>query len=116
MQAEKILPMPQCQPVDTAPADNSAKAVGLDAVVAELRRIATLLQTRPLEPLLLGRREAAGLLGLSPATLDRLVQTGKLPAPEAIGGRRLFRLALLREFVAAGCPAVTEFEAVRKKR
>ena len=51
-------------------------------------------------PLLVDRREAARLLGVSPGTVDNLRLRGELPSMK-IGARRLFDVADLRAFVEA---------------
>ena len=39
------------------------------------------------------RAEAAGLLGISPNTFDKLVNKGAMPSPKAIGERRVWHKA-----------------------
>lgn len=39
------------------------------------------------------RAEAAGLLGISPNTFDKLVNKGAMPPPKAIGERRVWHKA-----------------------
>jgi len=51
-------------------------------------------------PLLVDRREAARLLGVSPGTIDNLRTRGELPSVK-IAARRLFDVADLRCFVDA---------------
>ena len=51
-------------------------------------------------PLLVDRREAARLLGVSPGTIDNLRTRGELPSVK-IAARRLFDVADLRRFVEA---------------
>ena len=51
-------------------------------------------------PLLVDRREAARLLGVSPGTIDNLRTRGELPSVK-IAARRLFDVADLRWFVDA---------------
>jgi len=51
-------------------------------------------------PLLVDRREAARLLGVSPGTIDNLRTRGELPSVK-IAARRLFDVADLRRFVDA---------------
>lgn len=50
--------------------------------------------------LLLGRADAAELIGCSTATLDRLTRSGKL-SPVSLRRRRLFRRRDIESFVAA---------------
>ena len=58
-----------------------------------------------LEPLAVGIKDLARLLGISVATLERWNDSGELgPAGIKKGGRRLWPLAEVREWVAAGMP------------
>lgn len=50
-------------------------------------------------PLLVDRREAARLLGVSPGTIDNLRQRGELPSVKLLA-RRLFDMADLRSYIA----------------
>lgn len=49
-------------------------------------------------PMLVDRREAARLLGVSPGTIDNLRLRGELPSIK-IAARRLFDMADLRRYV-----------------
>jgi excisionase family DNA binding protein len=49
-------------------------------------------------PLLVDRREAARLLGVSPGTIDNLRASGELPSVKLFA-RRLFDVADLRRYV-----------------
>jgi DNA-binding transcriptional MerR regulator len=51
-------------------------------------------------PLLVDRREAARLLGISPTTLDNLRLSGAIPSIK-IAARRLFDVADLRRYIEA---------------
>lgn len=51
-------------------------------------------------PLLVDRREAARLLGVSPGTIDNLRLRGELPSVK-IAARRLFDVTDLRRFIDA---------------
>ena len=51
-------------------------------------------------PLLVDRREAARLLGVSPGTVDNLRLRGELPSLRLLG-RRLFDVADLRRIIDA---------------
>jgi len=55
------------------------------------------------EPLLVRADAAAELLGLGVRTFHRHVANGRIPGPVRIGRRRLWRMADLEAFVAAGC-------------
>ena len=52
----------------------------------------------PPAPLLVDRREAARLLGVSPGTVDNLRLRGELPSVKLLS-RRLFDVADLRAFI-----------------
>lgn len=52
-----------------------------------------------LPPMLVDRREAARLLGISPGTIDNLRATGELPSVKLMG-RRLYDVADLSAFIA----------------
>jgi excisionase family DNA binding protein len=54
----------------------------------------------PSAPLLVDRREAGRLLGVSPGTIDNLRLAGELPSVK-LRGRRLFDVADLRRFIEA---------------
>lgn len=64
-----------------------------------------------LKPLLLGRRELAVVLGISPASLDRLDVAGRLPRSIKLGGRKLFSRTEIEKWITAGCPDRTNWEA-----
>jgi excisionase family DNA binding protein len=51
-------------------------------------------------PLLVDRREAGRLLGVSPGTIDNLRTRGELPSVK-IAARRLFDVADLRRYIEA---------------
>ena len=55
-------------------------------------------------PLLVGKRIAARLTGISSRSLDRLVSSGKFLLPVRLGGRVLWNRLALEQWVAAGCP------------
>lgn len=69
-----------------------------------------------LEPVLVGRRKAASLCGVSVATWHRLMAAGKVPASVRLGGRVLWRVEELRAWSAAGCPDRRTWEALRTAR
>lgn len=66
-------------------------------------------------PLLVRRREAARLCGVSPSTWDRLAAAGRTPAPLRLGGAVVWRVAELAAWVAAGMPPRAEWEAREKE-
>ena len=59
-------------------------------------------------PLLVDKRTAADLCGISPRSIDRLVSCGKFPPPVRLGGRILWDRQRLIEWVKAGCPRIRE--------
>jgi predicted DNA-binding transcriptional regulator AlpA len=63
-------------------------------------------------PLLVGRRELAKQLSISLPTLDRLDSSGNLPQAVRLGGRKLWRLEEIREWVSVNCPPRIEWEAI----
>jgi predicted DNA-binding transcriptional regulator AlpA len=66
------------------------------------------------EPLLVGGKDLARLLGISTATFWRWDSSGELgPAGIKKGGRRLWALAEVREWVAAGMPGRQTWLALR---
>ena len=59
---------------------------------------------RQVEPLLVGKVEAARMTGISARSLDRFVSCGKFLAPVRLGGRVLWDRLALEKWVADGCP------------
>src|SRR5437764_2006437 len=98
-------------PPATPPANGHAggadrlPAAGLPAIVPARPGIATL------EPSLVGPRTAAAILSISLATFWRWDASGAL-GPRGVKklGKRLFLLAELREWCAAGCPDRAEWD------
>ena len=67
--------------------------------------------------LLVAAPDAARLCGISRATWHRLRSAGKIgPAPIRLGGRVLWRVEELREWVRCGCPPRREWEALHAQR
>ena len=52
------------------------------------------------DPIMIGQREAARVLGLSERTLSKLIADGDIPSIR-LGGRRLFSVEALKAWVAA---------------
>jgi len=73
-------------------------------------------EVRPiLEPLLIGVKELAPLLGISEPTLERWRASGRLGLPGIkMGGRRLWPMAEIREWVESGMPDRETWLALRK--
>jgi predicted DNA-binding transcriptional regulator AlpA len=64
-----------------------------------------------LPPLLVRRKVAARLCGVSVASWDRLHAAGKTPQPVRLGAALVWRIAELRAWTAAGCPPLSEWRA-----
>lgn len=58
------------------------------------------LNSGAMAPMLVDRREAARLLGVSPGTIDNLRNAGELPSLKLMS-RRLYDVADLRRFIEA---------------
>ena len=58
--------------------------------------------------LLVGKRVAAELCGISARSVDRLVSCGRFPPPVRLGGRRLWNRARLAAWVGQDCPRIGE--------
>ena len=67
-----------------------------------------------LEPEQVAANVAARLAGISSATWWRLHAAGKVPRPNKLGGRTLWRVQEIREWIAAGCPDRKTWEATRR--
>jgi predicted DNA-binding transcriptional regulator AlpA len=65
------------------------------------------------EPLLVRAPGAARMCGMSLASWYRLAAAGRTPASLRLGGAVMWRIAELREWVAAGCPCRKTWEALR---
>ena len=58
-----------------------------------------------MQAILVGRKGAAELLGISTRHLITLEETGRLPKPKMLGRRKLFSVQELQDWAASGCPA-----------
>lgn len=56
-----------------------------------------------MEQILISRKEAAALLGISSRHLITLEETGRLPRPRLLGRRKLFSVEELQTWAAEGC-------------
>ena len=66
---------------------------------------ATTTPTVQLPALLVGREQAAAMLGVSSATFDRWRRSGRLgPRSVDLGGRELYRVRELGDWCDAACP------------
>jgi predicted DNA-binding transcriptional regulator AlpA len=59
--------------------------------------------TSLIEPLLVGKAEAARLTGISARSIDRLGSSGTFLLPGRRGGRVLWNRRALEQWVAGGC-------------
>ena len=59
------------------------------------------------EPLGVGARDAAAMIGISVRSLRRGVEGGRIPPPRKIGGRAVWDVPELQAWLAAGCPVVS---------
>lgn len=66
------------------------------------------------QALLVGRLGSAKVCGTSPRTWDRLTAGGKTPRAIRLGGRPMWRVDELREWIAAGCPDRKTWEVIRQ--
>jgi predicted DNA-binding transcriptional regulator AlpA len=67
------------------------------------------------DALLIGAEAAAPLCARSEASWWRDHAAGRIPAPIKRGGRTLWRVQELRDWVEAGCPARKIWEAQRRQ-
>lgn len=58
-----------------------------------------------MEKILVSRKEAAALLGISSRHLITLEETGRMPRPRLLGRRKLFDVRELQTWAADGCKA-----------
>lgn len=68
---------------------------------------------QPIELLLVTAAVAANLCSTSRPTWDRWTASGANPAPRRIGGRPLWSVLELREWISSGCPDRKTWEAMR---
>jgi predicted DNA-binding transcriptional regulator AlpA len=69
-------------------------------------------RTRRRLPLLVRRKAAARLCGVSLPTWDRLDAAGKTPSAIRLGGAKLYRAAELAAWVEYGCPPRAQWAAL----
>lgn len=58
-----------------------------------------------MEQILISRKEASKLLGISTRHLITLEETGRMPRPRMLGRRKLFDVRELQDWAAEGCKA-----------
>jgi predicted DNA-binding transcriptional regulator AlpA len=81
-----------------------------------VEQVATRLSERPdagPKSLLVKRREAAKLCGVSLATWDRLDAAKKTPAAVRLGQAKLYSVAELIDWINHGCPDRKTWQAMR---
>ncbi|HCO95917.1 MAG TPA: hypothetical protein DIU00_18600 [Phycisphaerales bacterium] len=75
-----------------------------------------IIETLPVEPLLLRAEQAAALCNLSVSTWYEYRAAGRIPPSVKIGKARFWRLAILRLWCELDCPPLDKFrEIVRAK-
>lgn len=62
---------------------------------------------------LIGAKEAAAMCSIGRSTWLRNVSAGKTPRPVTLGGRTLWRVQELLEWISAGCPGQALWEAMK---
>jgi len=58
------------------------------------------------QPFLLDVRMVAKLTSLSERSVWRAADSGRMPRPLQVGGRRLWRRSDLEDWITAGCPRI----------
>lgn len=70
-------------------------------------------EARSLQVLLISAEELAGMLAISTRSLWRLRSAGQLPRPVQLGGSTRWRRVEVEQWIAAGCPCLTDWELGR---
>lgn len=73
-------------------------------------------EARTVSALAVEALQAARLCGVSRATWYSLRKAGRIPRPVRLGRRVLWRIDELREWMAAGCPPCSRWDAMKKGR
>jgi predicted DNA-binding transcriptional regulator AlpA len=71
------------------------------------------MRANPPDPLLIGDREAAALVGVSRAHWHRLRAAGKLPPSIRLGRKVLWRRVEIELWIQAGCPDAKSWAAMQ---
>jgi predicted DNA-binding transcriptional regulator AlpA len=99
MPAERILqlPRPDAQPVAEAnpPGRSAPPSIAPEQVSAA---------------------DAAAIAGVGGSTWWRLHSAGRVPKPNKLGGKTLWRVQELRDWISAGCPDRRTWEAMKATR
>lgn len=66
-----------------------------------------------IEPLLVNAGQAAATCGVSERKWWEMLSAGQAPPSLKLGGRRLWRVDVLRKWVSMNCPTLDRFEAAR---
>lgn len=69
-----------------------------------------------MECILVSRKEAAQLLGISSRHLITLEEPGLLPRPRLLGRRKLFSTREMKEWSRLGCPSAERFKLMQEGR
>ena len=64
----------------------------------------TAVATAPSPALLIDVDDVSHLTSLAKRTVWRFAQSGRLPIPLRVGGRRLWSRVAIEKWIAAGCP------------
>ena len=62
---------------------------------------------------LIDAKEAAAMCGIGRSTWLRNVSAEKAPGPVTLGGRTLWRVQELLDWIAAGCPGRAKWEVMK---
>lgn len=68
------------------------------------------------EPILVDANDAAAMLGVSRAHFYRMRAAGQVPLPVRLGKAVRWRVEELQEWVDAGCPGRSKWEAIKAER
>lgn len=74
------------------------------------------MTTTPSECMLIDAREAWTLCGLSKSSWYKNLASGRIPRPVKIGGALRWRRRELDDWIAAGCPARSAWDAMNAKK
>ncbi|MBL8828305.1 MAG: helix-turn-helix domain-containing protein [Planctomycetaceae bacterium] len=95
-----------------------SQPVALQATPCQQLRESADGSSSPLESggttLLLDRSDLARELRTSLKTINRMISSGRLPAPVSIGKRRRWPRTTIIEWVGMGCPSAADFARLTK--
>ena len=102
------LPNNQAEPLPIETAGSSASA-------DQIRLVLSPAEASDLSPLLLDIKGLAKLLSRSVGSLWRDDAAGRLPRAVRIGSSKRWRFDEIRDWVSAGCPSRSDWEAIRAR-